>query len=157
MELGNDPATAFSVPPLPAADPASVVRLFEQYRLSGELLHLAIADLENDAYLGEVMVMMCEYQTGEFGCGIVPHARGRGIATEALGLLATWSVTALDVRRLQVLVAQDNAPALRLAERVGFRREGILRAYWERDGNRLDAVMLSMLPGENPGGESCTS
>jgi RimJ/RimL family protein N-acetyltransferase len=150
MELGDDPATAFSVPPVPAADPARVVQLFERYRSDGELLHLAIAELGSDAYLGEVMCMMGEHQTGEFGCGVVSRARGRGIATEALGLLASWSVTALDLRRLQVLVAQENTPALRLAERVGFRREGVLRAYWEQDGVRLDVVMLSMLPGEMP-------
>lgn len=154
MEFADDPATPFSVPPLPAADAVSVVRLFEQYRLSGELLHLVIADVESDAYLGEVMVMMCEHQTGELGCGIVPRARGQGVATEALGLLATWSLTALDLRRLQVLVAQNNQPALQLAERVGFRREGLLRSYWEQDGNRLDVVMFSMLPSENPGGNA---
>jgi RimJ/RimL family protein N-acetyltransferase len=151
MELGEDPATAFSVPPLPAVEPGSVIELFEQYRSDGELLHLAIAELGSDAYLGEVMVMMCEHHTGEYGCGVVPRARGRGIATEALGLLARWSVDALDIRRLQVLVVQENTPALRLAERVGFRREGVLRAYWEQDGARLDVVMLSMLPSEIPG------
>jgi [ribosomal protein S5]-alanine N-acetyltransferase len=152
IELGGDPATAFSVPSVPAADPASVVQLFEQYRLDGELLNLAIAELGSDGYLGEVMVMMGEHQTGEFGCGVVSNARSRGIATEALGLLAGWSATALDLGRLQVLVAQENTPALRLAERVGFRREGVLRAYWEQGGVRLDVVMLSMLPGEMPGG-----
>jgi [ribosomal protein S5]-alanine N-acetyltransferase len=151
VELGEDPTTGFSVPPLPAVDPAGVMALFEQYRSDGELLHLAIAELGSDAYLGEVMVMMTEHHTGEYGCGVVPRARGRGIATEALGLLASWSVTALDIRRLQVLVAKENTPALRLAERVGFRREGVLRAYWEQGGARLDVVMLSMLPGETPG------
>jgi len=151
MELGDDPATAFSVPPVPAADPARVVQLFEQYRSDGELLHLAIAELRNDAYLGEVMVMMGEHRTGEFGCGVVSRARGRGIATEALGLLASWSATALQLGRLQVLVVQENTAALRLAERVGFCREGVLRAYWEQGGVRLDVVMLSMLPGEIPG------
>lgn len=55
---------------------------------------------------------------------------------------------ALDLRRLQVLVAMDNVAALRLAERVGFRREGVLRSYWDHGGEPIDAVMLSMLPGE---------
>jgi RimJ/RimL family protein N-acetyltransferase len=152
MELGDDPASGFPVPILPAGEPASVMELFEEYRANGELLHLALAELESDAYLGEVMVMMCEHQTGEFGCGVAPRARRRGVATEALGLFANWCVTALDLRRLQVLVAQENTPALRLAERVGFRREGVLRAYWEQEGVRLDVVMLSMLPGETLGG-----
>ena len=148
VEFGKDPATARWVPPLPAADPAGVVELFEQYRVDGELLHLVIADLVSDAYLGEVMVMMSEHQIGEFGCGVVQQARGCGIATGAFEAFVNWSVATLDIGRLQVLVAPENAPALRLAERVGFRREGVLRAYWDDDGARLDAVMLSLLPGE---------
>jgi [ribosomal protein S5]-alanine N-acetyltransferase len=152
MELGEDSATGLPVPPLPASDPARVMQLFEEYRSNGELILLAIADPASDAYLGEVMLTMGEHQTGEFGCGVVSAARRRGLATQALGMLTRWSVTALDIRRLQVLVAQENTPALHLAERVGFRREGVLRSYWEQDGVRADVVMLSMLPGEVPGG-----
>jgi RimJ/RimL family protein N-acetyltransferase len=148
VEFGRDPVTALSVAPLPAIDPADVVEMFERYRLDGELLHLVIAELGSDSYLGEVMVMMGEHQTGEVGCGVVPRARGRGVATAALRMFARWSVTALDVRRVQALVARENTPALRLVERVGFHREGVLRAYWEHDGQRLDVVMFSMLPDE---------
>lgn len=148
VEFGRDPATALWVPPLPAEDPAGVIDHFEQYRSDDELLHLVIADVATDSYLGEVMVMMCEHQMGEFGCGVVPKARGRGIATEALRVFANWSARELDLRRLQVFVAQENTAALRLAERVGFRREGQLQAYWEDDGVRSDFVVLSMLPAE---------
>lgn len=147
-DFSRDQATALWVPPLPADDPAGVVELFEQYRRDGELLHLAIADRTSDSYLGEVMVVMCDHQMGEFGCGVVRKARGRGIATEALRLFAHWSVASLDLRRLQVLVARENTPALLVAERVGFRQEGVLRAYWDHDGRRVDAVMLSLLPTE---------
>ncbi len=147
-EFGRDQSSARWVPPLPADDPAVVVELYEQYRLDGDLLHLVIADDLRDVYLGEVMVTMCEDRVGEFGCGVLPQARGRGIATEALRTFARWSVAGLGIRRLQVLVSPENTPALRLAERVGFRREGTLRAYWDHDGDRLDAVILSMLPAE---------
>jgi RimJ/RimL family protein N-acetyltransferase len=109
-----------------------------------------IADGTTDAYLGEVMIVMCEHRVGELGCGLSPLARGRAIATEAFAMFVRWSATTLDLGRLQVLVAQENEPALRLAERTGFRREGLLRSYWEHDGDRLDAVMLSMLPDEVP-------
>ena len=89
-----------------------------------------------------------EHRVGELGCGVVPAARGRGVATEALRLLAEWAIETLGLGRLQVFVAPENVPALRLAESAGFRREGLLRAYWENDGERLDAVVLSRLPGD---------
>jgi RimJ/RimL family protein N-acetyltransferase len=34
-----------------------------------------------------------------------------------------------------------------VAERAGFRREGVLRSYLEADGARFDAVVLSLVPG----------
>jgi [ribosomal protein S5]-alanine N-acetyltransferase len=112
------------------------------------MLHLVIAAVDSNTYLGEAMVTLGEHHVGEFGCGVVVGERGRGIATEALRLLTRWSTPALHLARLQVLVAQKNLPALRLAERVGFRREGLLRSYWGNGESRLDVVMLSMLPGD---------
>ena len=121
---------------------------FEECRREGGLLHLVIAGRIDDAYLGEVVAVVGEHRVGELGCGVVPAARGRGVATEALRLLAAWAIETLGLGRLQVFVAPDNVPALRLAESAGFRREGLLRAYWENDGERLDAVVLSRLPGD---------
>jgi RimJ/RimL family protein N-acetyltransferase len=148
FELGQDAATARWVPALPAGDGASVVGCFEESRREGGWLHLVMAERASDAYLGEVMVVLSEHGVGELGCGVVPAARGRGVATEALRLLAEWALGTLGLGRLQVFVAPENVPALRLAESAGFRREGLLRAYWESDGARLDAVVLSRLPGD---------
>jgi RimJ/RimL family protein N-acetyltransferase len=149
-ELGEDAATSRWVPALPAADGASVVQFFEESRNAGGWLHLVIADGSSDAYLGEVMAVVDESGVGELGCGVIPAARGRGIATEALRLLAEWALHTLGLGRLQVFVAPENRPALRLAESAGFRREGLLRSYWEDNGSRLDAVVLSRLPGDGP-------
>jgi hypothetical protein len=33
-------------------------------------------------------------------------------------------------------------------ERVGFTREGLLRSMTQRDGNRIDQTVFSLLPGE---------
>ena len=148
FELGQDPATADWVPTLPAADGAGVADYFEECRREGGLLHLVIADRVDDAYLGEVVAVLGEHRVGELGCGVVPAARGRGVATEALRLLAEWAIETLGLGRLQVFVAPENVPALRLAESAGFRREGLLRAYWENGAGRLDAVVLSRLPGD---------
>ena len=92
-----------------------------------------------------------EHRVGEVGCCLVPAARGQGTATEALRLLTDWSFATLGLGRVQVFVAPENLPALRLAESAGFRHEGVLRSYWEHDGGRLDAVVLARLPGDPTG------
>ena len=138
------------MPALPAADSAGVVAFYDACRLEGSLLHLVIADRVTDAYLGETMLALTEHSVGEVGCCLVPAARGRGIATEALRLLTDWAFTALGLGRVQVFVAPENLPALRLAESAGFRREGVLRSYWEVDGQRLDVVVLARVPRDCP-------
>jgi RimJ/RimL family protein N-acetyltransferase len=41
-----------------------------------------------------------------------------------------------------------NLQSQRVAERAGFRREGILRAYGEIDGRRVDYVSFSLVPSD---------
>ena len=148
LELEKDAAAARWVPALPAADGVGVVAFYEECRQEGGLLHLVIADRESDAYLGEAMVALGEHQVAEVGCCLVPAARGRGIATDMLRMLTDWSFAVLGLGRVQVFVAPENLPALRLAESAGFQREGVLRSYSEVDSERLDAVVLSRLPGD---------
>ena len=148
VAFGEDPDTARWVPPLPADDPAGVVAEFERYRADGDMLHLVIADLADDRYLGEVMLVMGDHLVGEVGCGVVADARGRGVATEALGLLIHWCLTDLGLGRVQALVAKENRPGLDLAARLGLTPEGVLRSYWGDEGERVDVVMHSILRGE---------
>jgi [ribosomal protein S5]-alanine N-acetyltransferase len=150
LGLGDSGEAGLDVPDLPAADAGAVAEFFERSRADGGMLHLVIADALSDAYLGEVTLVIAEDRVGELGCGLIRSARGRGIATEALHLLAVWALDVCHLGRLQVFVAEQNVAALRLAERAGFRREGVLRAYWEKGPGRVDAVVLSMLPGDLP-------
>ena len=127
---------------------------YEACRLEGVLLHLVIADRTTDGYLGEVMVAFGEHRVAEVGCVVSPAARGRGVAAEAFGLLADWALgpVASGLARLQVFVATDNLGGLRLSERTGFRREGVLRSFGEHDGGRFDAIVLSRLPNDHADG-----
>jgi len=50
-------------------------------------------------------------------------ARGRGVATRALTLVAGWALGTLGLRRVQALVFTDNPWSQRVLEKVGFRRE----------------------------------
>ncbi len=57
---------------------------------------------------------------GVFAMHTHPRFRGRGHGTAVLGAIARWAASAAR-RRLYALVEQDNAGALRLYERIGFR------------------------------------
>jgi RimJ/RimL family protein N-acetyltransferase len=87
--------------------------------------------------------------TGRIGYWCARPARGRGIATRALRLLCAYAFTDVDLERLELITDPENLTSQRVAERVGFKREGLLRSHLRHpDGRRRDSIMFSLLPGE---------
>jgi RimJ/RimL family protein N-acetyltransferase len=76
------------------------------------------------------------------------EARGRGSATRALRLLAAWAFAELGAGRVQLLTEPENIASQRVAEKAGFTRDATLRSYLVLNGERRDAIMFSLLPGE---------
>lgn len=60
-------------------------------------------------------------------------------------LTARHAVEELEALRVQLTTDPLNVASQRVAEKVGFRREGILRSLHEIKGVRRDAVMFSLL------------
>jgi RimJ/RimL family protein N-acetyltransferase len=84
----------------------------------------------------------------EVGYWVGREARGRGVATAATRLAASWAFEAVQtLERLQLRAAVDNVASNRVAEKAGFTREGVLRAqrFNPRLGRRVDFVMWSLL------------
>ena len=87
-------------------------------------------------------------KVGHIGYWVAAPARRRGIASSALRLLAGWALEQ-DFGRVELITDPDNVASQRVAEKVGFRREGVMRSHTlHRDGRRRDAVLFSVLPGE---------
>jgi RimJ/RimL family protein N-acetyltransferase len=89
-------------------------------------------------------------ELAEAGYWLRREARGQGAATTAVRLVSGWAFTKLGIRRLNLLTAPENAASQRVAERAGFTREGLLRAWLPTSGGRRDSVMYSLLPGDPP-------
>ena len=120
-------------------------------RERGEHLALAIADVESHEPLGSVGCRMLDWAQPRGGIGywLAPGARGRGIATRAVRLLTRWAFETVHLGRLELVTHAENAASQRVAERVGFIREGVLRAYLEMpNGEWSNAVMFSMVAGD---------
>jgi RimJ/RimL family protein N-acetyltransferase len=86
---------------------------------------------------------------GNLGYWCAPGARGQGVVTRALRRLCRYGFEELGLGRLELVADPDNAASQRVAEKAGFRREGVLRSHLlHPDGRRRDSVMFSLLPGE---------
>ncbi|HEY7150248.1 MAG TPA: GNAT family N-acetyltransferase [Solirubrobacterales bacterium] len=119
-------------------------------RSAGELLGLLVVDAAGDRLLGSVGIVHLDGDEGrcELGYWLVREARGHGVAARAVRMLSGWVFENLPVERIEIHAEPDNAPSRRVAERVGFRFEGVLRSYFVNKGVRRDAASYSLLRGE---------
>jgi len=117
---------------------------------SGDERHpFAIVDAATGRLLGSIDMGVNAMRTGHVGYWVAAEARGRGVCTRALGTLARWALEELELQRLELVTDPDNVASQRVAEKAGFRREGVLRSHLQhRDGRRRDSVIFSLLPGE---------
>jgi RimJ/RimL family protein N-acetyltransferase len=87
------------------------------------------------------------YQSGyEVGYGILRRAdRGKGYMTEALRIFSAYLFEIKTVPRLQITTPEGNAAARRIAEKCGYRFEGIMRQMGFARGAYCDAARYSLL------------
>jgi RimJ/RimL family protein N-acetyltransferase len=109
-----------------------------------------VAPDDDAAILGGASIydIETEWRRASTGYWLAPRARGQGIATRAVRLLAGWAFDDLGIERLQLTCGPDNLASQRVAERAGFTREGVLRSQLPFKGQRRDTVVFSLLPTE---------
>jgi RimJ/RimL family protein N-acetyltransferase len=148
VELCNDAEIARWIQAMPTPYTEDDALAFVRGEVLPAVDHLAIT-LEG-AVVGAIGIGVSDAsRRGHIGYWIGASTRGRGVCTRALRLLSGWAFDELGLRRLELVTDPDNAASQRVAEKAGFRREGVLRSYLiGRDGGFRDAVMFSLLPGE---------
>jgi [ribosomal protein S5]-alanine N-acetyltransferase len=123
----------------------------EKSRLrNGRSVAFAIADPQDDAFLGEVLLHSFDWQhqRAALGVWVRQEERGRKLGVGALRAICTFGFEELALARIEATTLPDNFGMLRIAEEAGFTREGLLRSYTRERGRRCDVTMLSLLPGE---------
>ncbi|WP_040225608.1 GNAT family N-acetyltransferase [Bhargavaea cecembensis] len=73
---------------------------------------------------------------------------GQGIAAEALRAVVQYGFSRLNLERIEALIEPANLPSIKLVERNGFLREGLLRHYEYTQGEFDDLYMYSLLKGD---------
>jgi ribosomal-protein-serine acetyltransferase len=70
----------------------------------------------------------------------------QGVATRAVRLAARFGLETLGLYRIEIVVEETNTASLRVAEKAGAQREGLLRNRLYSRGTPNHAVMFSLLP-----------
>ena len=126
------------------------VEWFRNLSKSRKQRRYVILNRENDELVGVIRVDQIDLvnRSCEIGADVLPSMRRQGVASEAYGLIINYLFNTMGIHRLQLLTLVSNRAAINLYEKLGFKREGILRESIARDGNFIDLILMSLLSQE---------
>lgn len=105
---------------------------------------------EIDRHLGNVSVWHTSRreQAGEVGYWVRSDEAGRGIGTEATARILQVAFEELGMHRVILRIAAGNLASERIAQKLGFVREGLLRKEVLVNGDWLDHSLWGLLEEE---------
>ena len=130
----------------------------KEKRATGTGVGWAVADPDTDDLLANVSLFDIKPgREAEIGYWTHPSARGRGVMSEACGLVVRHAFIpeddgGLGLKRLLVYAAEGNSASRRVIERNGFVTTGRERASSRlRDGSLVDTLSYDLLESEYRG------
>jgi len=128
---------------------AALMRKFEENRLVGDESGCLIVVIEN-ATAGTVVWSKATYGVPSWSCwnvgiSLLPEYRGKGYGTKAQGLLVAYLFETTNVQRIEAYTDVDNLAEQKSLEKVGFAKEGTLRATQFRRGDWRNLHLYSIL------------
>jgi putative acetyltransferase len=79
------------------------------------------------------------------GMSVHDDYQGRGVGTALMAAMVDLADNWLGLRRIELQVWTDNAPAIHLYEKFGFAIEGTGRQFARRAGELIDAYYMARL------------
>ena len=114
-------------------------------------IKLAVCLTDNNLHIGNVYLTDINYinRTAESHILIGNQDYwGQGLGSEALKLILQYGFDERGLNRIYAHINADNAASLRLHEKCGYQREGLLRQAIFKNGQFKDVVVMSILKEE---------
>ncbi len=140
---------------LPWVDNMQTVENFKDYindcnRRALERTDLGYAILVNKNMVGRIGIHHINGQnkTGEIGYWLADGWQGSGIITKCCTVLIKYGFTELGLNRIEIKTAAGNHKSQAIAERLHFKKEGIIRQGELLNGKFIDLYLYSMVKDE---------
>jgi RimJ/RimL family protein N-acetyltransferase len=106
----------------------------------------------NDKYVGQIWIEPKKWEVPSFEIGwfLDRGYQGKGIATEAVRCSLVFLFNDLNAHKVIAITRDSNVRSCKLAERLGFRKEGHLRECGVENGKRYGLIHYGMLKNEFP-------
>jgi len=138
------------------ADAHALIENVTRGAAENQFYQWGVAHNDEDTVIGTCTLFQLDRRNrrAEIGFILRRDCWGQGFMTEALGALLQFSFETMKLHRLEADVDPRNEACIRLLERVGFQREGLLRERWLVNGEVNDSLMLGLLRGDFQTGSS---
>lgn len=112
--------------PQPGESPADwAARMIQQWRdgwsAQGSIESAGLIVDEKELFVGLVVLIPMSEGVVELVYGVVPPARGRGIAARAAQLVAKWALDQGGFEHVELRIGENHAVSRSVAEKAGFR------------------------------------
>lgn len=132
------------------ADVGEVAAIVERIRgsfVARDAFQWGFAERESDRILGTTTLHRINWthRRAELGYALNRAHWGRGLASEAVSAVVTFAFERLGLHRLEADTDPRNAASIRVLERLGFVRDGLLKERYHVGGEVQDALLLGLL------------
>ena len=114
-------------------------------------VRLAICTIDDNLYIGNIYLTGIDYvnrkATSQILIGNHDYWNG-GHGTEATHLLLDYAFNHKNLRRIEAIVLEDNIGSCKMHEKLGYKREGLLRESVYKDGCYKNQVHYALLKSE---------
>ena len=105
-----------------------------------------IAIKPQDDYIGDIgFGYVRKHARADLGFKLAQDHWRQGLVTEEMDAVIGYGIEALQVNRFEAMADPRNVACVGLLEKVGFRREGLLREYEFEKGAFVDLLIFSLL------------
>lgn len=112
---------------------------------------LAICLLENDKYIGNVMLQEIDWINRSARVPVLigdKNEWGKGYATEARMMMLKFAFEERGMERISAYILENNVASIKQHEKCGFKKEGLLRKSVYKNGMFYNQVLMSLLKDE---------
>lgn len=150
FELYSDPRVAEYDDFEPYTDRAAALRCVEATLgafEAGQNLRWVLAPKGDDRFIGSCGLSDFDEDARrvEIGYDLLPHEWGKGYMSEAIAAVLDYGFGSMGLNRVEAFITPGNTASVRVLEKNGFSREGIVR---ERDffrGRLWDGILMAVL------------
>jgi len=115
---------------------------------SDKVFELAIERKADGKVIGLLGLICRDPGQGEMGWALGVEYRGQGYATEAAMALMDYGFNSLGLHRIHADTSTDNLASWRIMERLGMRREALLRGAVYEEAKWVDRYVYGLLADE---------